>query len=71
MAEGILHATKNKIPVCNMSYTTPDSNVFRDAVKKYGQNGGTFIVAAGNEGECIDDMPEYKSLAELDNVITR
>ncbi len=69
MTEGILHATKNNIPVCNMSYTTPDSNIFRDAVKKYGQNGGTFIVAAGNRGRCIDDMPEYKSLAELDNVI--
>ena len=69
MTEGILHATKNKIPVCNMSYEIPNSNVFRDAVKKYGQNGGTFIVATGNRDKCIDDMPEYKSFAELDNVI--
>ncbi len=69
MAEGIIHATKNDIPVCNMSYEIPDSSVFRDAIKKYGQNGGAFIVAAGNHGKCVDDMPEYKSLAELDNVI--
>lgn len=69
MAEGILHATKNNIPVCNMSYSIPDSNVFRDAIKKYGQNGGTFIVSAGNNGICVDDVQAYKSLTKLDNVI--
>lgn len=69
MTEGILHAIKNNILVCNMSYTSPDSNVFRDAVKKYGENGGTLIVIAANDGKCIDDVQAYKSLAKLNNVI--
>ena len=69
MTEGILHAIRNNIPVCNMSYTSPDSNVFREAVINYGENGGTLIVIAGNDGKCVDDAQAYKALAELDNVI--
>lgn len=69
ITEGIIHATKNNIPICNLSYGLPSSSIFRDAVKKYGQNGGTLIVAAGNNGICVDDKEHYKLFSELNNVI--
>lgn len=66
MVRAVEYAISNNLPICNMSYGTPESDPFYNAVRNY---NGLFVIAAGNDGKKIDDIEKYTRLNDLGNVI--
>ncbi|MCR5835462.1 MAG: S8 family serine peptidase [Lachnospiraceae bacterium] len=66
MTNAILYAIEKEIPICNLSYSTPDAQIFRNAIQQY---NGLLIMSAGNDGKDIDTIDKYSAMNALGNVI--
>ena len=69
LISAIEYAERNGAKICNLSLSTyADSSELKDVIK---YSNMKFVVAAGNEGENLDDgFPSYPTNWNLDNVIS-
>lgn len=66
MVNAVHYAIAKNIPICNMSYGTPDYAAFENAIREY---DGLFVISAGNDGKNVDENAVYTRLNALGNVI--
>jgi len=68
--EAIEYATMMGVTIASNSWGGGDySEALRDAIEVFGNSGGLFIAAAGNDGEDNDETPHYPSSYNLPNII--
>ena len=68
--EAIEYATMMGVPISSNSWGGGAySEALIDAIEVFGNSGGLFIAAAGNDGEDNDETPHYPSSYNLPNII--
>lgn len=65
--EALNYANLHDIRITNNSYTLPDTEFFKEAVKNY---NGLFITASGNFNTNIDEEKSYPASYDFPNMIT-
>lgn len=66
--DAIHYAEANGASICNLSFGTDEHHPDLEQVMR--ESNMLFIVAAGNDGNNIDEIPQYPSAFDLPNIIT-
>lgn len=68
--EAIIYSKKMGARISSNSWGGPNySRALYEAIEDFGNSGGIFVAAAGNDGMNNDDTPNYPSNYELSNII--